>query len=184
MSISVENCHIEGLLVITPRVFDDERGFFMESYNKRDFQEATGLSDDFVQDNHSLSKRGVLRGLHFQVPPHDQGKLVRVIKGEIFDVAVDIRNSSATLGKYYSIQLSAENKRQLWIPTGFAHGFFTLSKTAEVIYKTTDFYSPKHEKCILWDDSDLNIAWPEPKNARISTKDLEGISFRSIGRLF
>ena len=151
---------IPGLLIIEPRVFGDERGFFFESYNEIAFNEATGLSPRFVQDNHSKSVKGVLRGLHYQLPPKAQGKLVRVVQGEVFDVAVDIRKDSPKFGQWVGEVLSAENKKQLWIPPGFAHGFLTLSDTAEFLYKTTDTWSPEHERCILWNDPTLDIAWP------------------------
>ena len=156
---------LEGPLLITPRVFGDERGFFFESWNQRAF--AAALEADgqvvpaFVQDNHSRSSRGVLRGLHYQLPPHPQGKLVRCVLGEIFDVAVDIRHGSATFGQWVGARLSATNHQQLWVPTGFAHGFLTLSEHAEVLYKTTDFWSPDCERAIRWDDPQLAIAWPE-----------------------
>jgi dTDP-4-dehydrorhamnose 3,5-epimerase len=156
---------LEGPLLITPRVFGDERGFFFESWNQRAF--AAALEADgqvvpaFVQDNHSRSSRGVLRGLHYQLPPHPQGKLVRCVLGEIFDVAVDIRRGSHTFGQWVGARLSATNHQQLWVPTGFAHGFLTLSEHAEVLYKTTDFWSPDCERAIRWDDPQLAIAWPE-----------------------
>lgn len=155
---------LEGPLLITPRVFGDERGFFFESWNQRAF--AAALEADgqvvpaFVQDNHSRSSRGVLRGLHYQLPPHPQGKLVRCVLGEIFDVAVDIRRGSHTFGQWVGARLSATNHQQLWVPTGFAHGFLTLSEHAEVLYKTTDFWSPDCERAIRWDDPQLAIAWP------------------------
>ena len=151
---------IPGLLIIEPKVFGDERGFFFESYNEKAFNEATGVSPRFVQDNHSKSVKGVLRGLHYQLPPRAQGKLVRVVQGEVFDVAVDIRKSSPTYGQWVGEILSAENKKQLWIPPGFAHGFLTLSDTAEFLYKTTDYWSQEHERAILWNDETLNIDWP------------------------
>jgi len=151
---------IPGLLIIEPRVFGDERGFFFESYNEKVFNEATGVSPRFVQDNHSKSVKGVLRGLHYQLPPKAQGKLVRVVQGEVFDVAVDIRKGSPTYGQWVGEVLSAENKKQLWIPPGFAHGFLTLSDTAEFLYKTTDYWSPEHERAILWNDATLKIDWP------------------------
>ena len=151
---------IPDVFVIEPRVFGDERGFFFESFNEKAFNEATGNKLPFVQDNHSKSDKGVLRGLHFQLPPKAQGKLVRVVQGEVFDVAVDIRKDSPTYGQWVAEILSAENKKQLWIPPGFAHGFLTLSDTAEFLYKTTDYWSPEHERAIRWDDVTLNIAWP------------------------
>ena len=147
---------IPGLLVIEPRVFGDERGFFFESFNEKSFAEATGATPNFVQDNHSKSAKGVLRGLHYQLPPKAQGKLVRVVQGEVFDVAVDIRKDSPTYGQWVGEVLSADNKRQLWIPPGFAHGFLTLSDTAEFLYKTTDYWSPEHERAIVWNDETLD----------------------------
>lgn len=151
---------IADVWLIKPKVFGDDRGFFYESFNAKAFQEATGVSPDFVQDNHSKSARGVLRGLHYQLPPHAQGKLVRVTQGAVFDVAVDIRRSSSTFGQWVGEVLSAENHTQLWIPPGFAHGFLTLSETAEFLYKTTDFYAPQSEGAIVWNDPDLGIDWP------------------------
>lgn len=168
---------LAGVLVIEPRVFGDERGFFFESFNQRAFDEAAGAHVDFVQDNHSKSSRNVLRGLHYQLPPKAQGKLVRVVQGEVFDVAVDLRKNSKTFGQWVGETLSAENKKQLWIPAGFAHGFLTLSETAEFLYKTTDYYSPEHERCIRWDDPGLAIQWPLLHSPTISDKDKSGISF-------
>ena len=162
---------IEGLLILEPKVFGDERGFFFESFNASQFREASGLEVDFVQDNHSRSSRGILRGLHYQLPPKAQGKLVRVVVGEVFDVAVDIRKSSPTFGQWYGLTLSAENKRQFWIPPGFAHGFLTLSEHAEFLYKTTDYYSPEHEGSIRWDDPELAIDWPLDGIPQLSAKD-------------
>ena len=150
---------VQGPLLLTPRVFGDERGFFFESWNQQAFNAAAG-DTAFVQDNHSRSSRGVLRGLHYQLPPHPQGKLVRCVLGEIFDVAVDIRRSSPTFGQWVGSALSADNKQQLWVPAGFAHGFLTLSEQAEVLYKTTDFWSRECERAIRWDDPALAIAWP------------------------
>ncbi len=170
---------IPDVILFTPRVFGDERGFFFESYNQRAFREATGLTLDFVQDNHSRSARGVLRGLHYQVEPRAQGKLVRVVQGAVFDVAVDIRPDSPTFGRWVGEELSAENKRQMWIPPGFAHGFLTLTESAEFLYKTTDFYSPEHERCIAWDDPDLAIGWPlGDLQPALSAKDRRGGAFR------
>jgi dTDP-4-dehydrorhamnose 3,5-epimerase len=148
---------IPEIVVIEPKVFGDDRGFFFESFNQLQFQEAIGKQITFVQDNHSKSQKNVLRGLHYQLPPKAQGKLVRVIQGEVFDVAVDIRRGSPTFGKWVGQLLSAENKKQLWIPEGFAHGFVTLSDTAEFLYKTTDYYAPEFERCIMWDDATLDI---------------------------
>ena len=151
---------IPDVWLIEPRVFGDERGFFFESFNEPAFNAATGNTLAFVQDNHSKSVKGVLRGLHYQLAPRAQGKLVRVVQGEVFDVAVDIREGSPTYGLWVGEILSADNKKQLWIPPGFAHGFLTLSETAEFLYKTTDTWSPEHERCILWNDPTLDIAWP------------------------
>lgn len=165
---------IPGVFQFTPKVFGDDRGFFYESFNANVFEEVTGLRTDFVQDNHSRSVKGVLRGLHYQLPPRAQGKLVRVVQGEVFDVAVDIRRSSPTFGKWVGAVLSAENKIQLWIPPGFAHGFVTLSETAEFLYKTTDFYSPASERCIAWDDPEIGIEWPIDFSPSLSGKDQLG----------
>lgn len=166
---------IPDVVLFTPRVFGDERGFFFESYNQRAFREATGLTVDFVQDNHSRSARGVLRGLHYQIEPRAQGKLVRVVQGAVFDVAVDIRPGSPTFGRWVGEELSADNKRQMWIPPGFAHGFLTLTESAEFLYKTTDFYSPEHERCIAWDDPDLAVDWPLGDiQPLLSDKDRQG----------
>lgn len=151
---------LSGVMKLTPRLHGDARGFFCESYNAKDFRTATGSDVHFVQDNHSRSVRGVLRGLHYQLPPHAQGKLVRVIVGEIFDVVVDIRRATPTFGHWLGEVLSAENRHQLWIPPGFAHGFLVLSESAEIIYKTTAFYSPAAERAIAWNDAQLNISWP------------------------
>lgn len=165
---------IADVKLIEPRVFGDARGFFFESYNRQAFQAATGLDVDFVQDNHSKSQKGVLRGLHYQLPPKAQGKLVRVVQGEVFDVVVDIRRSSPTFGRWVGEILSAENKKQFWIPPGFAHGFVTLSDTAEFLYKTTDYYSPVHERCIRWDDPALGIDWQLDGPPLVSAKDAVG----------
>ncbi|HOZ93198.1 MAG TPA: dTDP-4-dehydrorhamnose 3,5-epimerase [Ottowia sp.] len=148
-----------GVLVLEPRVFGDDRGFFMESYNRRSFAQATGLDIDFVQDNHSRSRKGVLRGLHYQLR-QPQGKLVRVTHGAVFDVAVDIRRGSATFGRWVGVELSADNHRQLWVPPGLAHGFVVLSDSADFLYKTTDYYAPEHERSIAWDDPAIGIDWP------------------------
>jgi dTDP-4-dehydrorhamnose 3,5-epimerase len=172
-------CELEGLLIIEPRVFGDPRGFFMETWNQRRYQEA-GLNLNFVQDNLSQSRRGILRGLHFQ-NPSPQGKLVSVLQGEVFDVAVDLRRSSSTLGKVQTITLSAENKRQFYIPPGFAHGFLVMSETAMFHYKCTDFYSPKDEMTLRWDDPDLGIAWPL-KDPLLSDKDAKGLRLRDLPR--
>lgn len=167
---------IPDILLFTPKVFGDERGFFYESFNQQVFERLTGLKRTFVQDNHSKSQKGVLRGLHYQLPPKAQGKLVRVIQGEVFDVAVDIRKSSPTFGQWVGTVLSADNKQQLWIPEGFAHGFITLSETAEFLYKTTDYYSPEYERCIAWNDSQIGIQWPYDQVPLLSDKDKAGVS--------
>lgn len=151
---------IPDVLIFEPKVFGDERGFFFESFNHKLFEEAVGYPVTFVQDNHSKSSKGVLRGLHYQLLPHAQGKLVRCVVGEVFDVAVDIRKRSLTFGQWVGVNLSAENKHQLWIPEGFAHGFITLSETAEILYKTTNYYHPESEGAISWDDTTLNVTWP------------------------
>ncbi|WP_220816162.1 dTDP-4-dehydrorhamnose 3,5-epimerase [Pseudomonas paralcaligenes] len=158
------------VLILEPRVFGDERGFFYESFNARAFEEATGVRRDFVQDNHSRSARGVLRGLHYQIE-QPQGKLVRVVAGEVLDVAVDIRRGSPGFGQWVGVRLSAENKRQLWVPEGFAHGFVVLSEHAEFLYKTTDYYAPAHERCIRWDDPELAIDWQFDGVPQLSAKD-------------
>jgi len=177
--VQVQPLAIPEVLLLTPRVFGDERGFFFESFNARAFREATGLSLDFVQDNHSRSVRHVLRGLHYQVE-QAQGKLVRVVQGEVFDVAVDIRRSSLTFGQWVGARLSAENKQQLWVPPGFAHGFVTLSESAEFLYKTTDYYAPAHERCIAWNDPEIAVDWPlEGNTPQVSAKDAQGLSLAS-----
>jgi dTDP-4-dehydrorhamnose 3,5-epimerase len=168
---------IPDVVLFEPKVFGDDRGYFFESFNQRIFEEATGLKRDFVQDNHSRSQRRVLRGLHYQLPPKAQGKLVRVVQGEVFDVAVDLRKSSATYGKWVGDILSAENKKQMWIPEGFAHGFLTLSDTAEFLYKTTDYYAPECERSILWNDVHINIVWPIVGEPRLAAKDMAAIRF-------
>ncbi len=167
---------LPGLLVIEPQVFGDDRGWFYESFNQRRFVQQAGFAPSFVQDNHSRSASGVLRGLHYQIR-QPQGKLVRVVAGEIFDVAVDLRRSSPTFGKWDGIGLSAENKRQLWIPEGFAHGFLVVSAFAEVLYKTTDYWAPEHERCIRWNAPDLDIRWPLDGAPLLSAKDALGSSF-------
>lgn len=169
---------IPEVVLFTPKVFGDERGFFYESFNARAFKEATGLEPEFVQDNHSRSVKGVLRGLHYQLNPDAQGKLVRVVQGEVFDVAVDIRRSSPTFGKWVGAVLSAQNNNQLWIPPGFAHGFITLSDTAEFLYKTTDFYSTQSERCIAWNDPDIGIEWPLDCTPQLSGKDQLGVALK------
>lgn len=165
---------IPDVVLIEPKVFGDARGFFFESFNQRAFNEATGTDYQFVQDNHSRSSKGVLRGLHYQIQ-QPQGKLVRVVQGAVFDVAVDIRKSSPTFGQWVGVELSADNHRQLWVPPGFAHGFVVLSETADFLYKTTDYYNPEHERCIAWNDVTLDIQWPELGMAPgLSAKDLTG----------
>ena len=168
---------LPGVLLIEPKVFGDERGFFFESFNRRDFTTAVGSDSDFVQDNHSRSARHVLRGLHYQIK-QPQGKLVRVVAGEVYDVAVDIRRASPTFGRWFGLHLSAENKKMLWIPAGFAHGFVVLSDHAEFLYKTTDYWAPEHERCIVWNDPDLAIAWPLQGEPLLSAKDAAGKPFR------
>lgn len=151
---------LAGVLVLEPTVFRDERGFFLEGWNRQTFRQATGVDAEFVQDNHSRSVRGVLRGLHYQVPPRAQGKLVRVIRGTVFDVAVDLRRSSRTFGRWVGVELSEANHMQLWVPPGFAHGFVTLSETADFLYKTTDYYAPAQERVLRYDDAEVGISWP------------------------
>ncbi|MFM4874537.1 dTDP-4-dehydrorhamnose 3,5-epimerase [Aeromonas veronii] len=168
---------IPDVLIFEPKVFGDERGFFFESFNHKLFEEAVGYQVNFVQDNHSKSSKGVLRGLHYQLPPHAQGKLVRCVVGEVFDVAVDIRKSSSTFGQWVGVHLSGENKRQLWIPEGFAHGFVTLSETADFLYKTTNYYAPQCEGSIRWDDPHVGIEWPIEDEASLSNKDQEAVGF-------
>jgi dTDP-4-dehydrorhamnose 3,5-epimerase len=168
---------IPDLLIIEPQLFGDDRGFFFESFNQKMWEEKTGLKTAFVQDNHSRSGKNVLRGLHYQIR-QPQGKLVRVIAGVVFDVAVDIRKSSTTFGKWVGVHLSAENKRQFWVPEGFAHGFLVLSETAEFLYKTTDYWAPKYERCIIWNDPDLAIAWPLHGKPVLARKDAAGGAFR------
>jgi dTDP-4-dehydrorhamnose 3,5-epimerase len=159
--MKVTPTELPGVLVLEPKVFGDARGFFMESFNQRTFDQAVGHEVKFVQDNHSRSARGVLRGLHYQLPPHAQGKLVRVTAGRVWDVAVDVRRGSATFGKWTGTELSGENHRQMWVPPGFAHGFVVLSDSADFLYKTTDYYAPQAERCVRWDDPALGITWPE-----------------------
>jgi dTDP-4-dehydrorhamnose 3,5-epimerase len=165
---------IPDVLLIEPQVFGDDRGFFFESFNQNKFEEATGLKINFVQDNHSKSIKGVLRGLHYQLPPKAQGKLVRVIQGEVFDVAVDLRQSSPTFGKWVGEILSSENKKQVWIPEGFAHGFLTLSDTAEFLYKTTDCWAAAFERSIIWNDPQISIDWQNLEQPTLSAKDQQG----------
>ena len=178
--MNIVTTRLPEVLIIEPKVFGDERGFFFESFNQRAFDEATGLSLPFVQDNHSKSAKNVLRGLHYQLPPQAQGKLVRVAVGEVFDVAVDIRRDSPRFGQWTGAVLSAENHRQLWIPPGFAHGFLVLSEAAEFLYKTTDYYAPALERCIRWDDPVLAVDWPLSAAPVLSAKDERGVAFASL----
>lgn len=175
--MDIKPSRIPDVLYITPVCFSDDRGFFMESYNDRLFQEKTGISLKFVQDNHSRSCKNVLRGLHYQVQ-QAQGKLIRVVRGEIFDVAVDLRSDSSTFGEWVGCILSAENRQQLWIPPGFAHGFCILSNDADVLYKTTDYYAPAHERTLRWNDSTVGIAWPIEGEPILSVKDQQGKYFK------
>ena len=175
--MKVTSCAIADVLLIEPKVFGDDRGFFFESFNQRAFREASGLTVEFVQDNHSKSARNVLRGLHYQIQ-QAQGKLVRVVAGEVFDVVVDIRRNSPTFGQWVGELLSADNKRQLWVPPGLAHGFVVLSESAEFLYKTTDYYAPEYERCIAWNDPTLAIDWPALNGAPLlSGKDAQGQAF-------
>lgn len=176
--MNIVTTEIPDVVLIEPKVFGDDRGFFFESYNARAFNDKVGITHQFVQDNHSRSSQGVLRGLHYQIQ-QAQGKLVRAIVGSIFDVAVDIRQSSPTFGQWVGCMLTAENKHQLWVPPGFAHGFLVVSDVAEVLYKTTDFYAPQHERSIRWDDPDLNIRWPLPCEPILSAKDQAGQFLKS-----
>jgi dTDP-4-dehydrorhamnose 3,5-epimerase len=169
--VTIRPTALPEVLLVEPKAISDDRGFFMESYNRKVFSEAAGLDVDFVQDNHSLSRKGVLRGLHYQLPPHAQGKLVRVVVGEIFDVAVDIRRGSPTFGRWAGVRLSAENRRQLWIPEGFAHGFLTLSDRAEVHYKASAYYAPASERSLAWNDPEVGIEWPLEGPPLLSPKD-------------
>ena len=175
MPYTVIQTAIPDVLILEPKVFGDSRGFFFESFNAKDFADATGLSVNFVQDNHSKSAKGVLRGLHYQLQ-QAQGKLVRVTQGTVFDVAVDIRKSSPTFGKWVGCELSDTNHRQFWVPAGFAHGFVVISESADFLYKTTDYYAPAHEKCIAWNDPSIGIQWPEGITPLLSAKDQQGKS--------
>jgi len=170
-NLKVTPTAIPGVLMLEPRLFGDERGFFLESFNQRAFNEATGLDVQFVQDNHSRSAKGVLRGLHYQLPPHEQGKLVRVVRGSVFDVAVDIRRDSPTFGKWVGVELSEDNHRQLWIPPGLAHGFLVTSESADFLYKASNYYAPTAERSIRWDDAALAIDWPRIGPVTVSPKD-------------
>jgi dTDP-4-dehydrorhamnose 3,5-epimerase len=180
MPYQVTTTPIDGVLVLEPKVYGDARGFFFESFNARDFEQATGLKETFVQDNHSKSGKGVLRGLHFQVQ-HAQGKLVRVTQGAVFDVAVDIRQGSPTFGQWFGLELSAENKKQLWIPAGLAHGFLVTSESAEFLYKTTDYYHPEFERSLLWCDPEIGIVWPLDEKAKgptLSDRDAHALTLK------
>ena len=176
--MQVTKAAIPDVLIITPKVHGDARGFFFESFNARDFHAACGLTPNFVQDNHSRSSKGILRGMHYQLTK-PQGKLVRVVRGAVFDVAVDMRKSSPTFGKYVGTELSEENHAQLWVPPGFAHGFLTLTDSADFIYKTTDYYAPEDEHCVAWNDAQLNIVWPLVGEPKVSARDAKGVSFAS-----
>ena len=174
VTFNVIKTTLPDVLILEPEVFSDERGFFFESFNQKKFQHATGSNLNFVQDNHSRSVRGVLRGLHYQIH-HQQGKLVRVVSGHVFDVAIDLRKSSANFGKWVGVELSGENKRQLWIPPGFAHGYLVMSEVAETVYKTTDYWYPQHERVLLWNDPEIGIFWPPiSSEIRLSEKDQAG----------
>ncbi|AWI75252.1 dTDP-4-dehydrorhamnose 3,5-epimerase [Parazoarcus communis] len=171
--MKVTQTAIPEVLVLEPKVFGDSRGFFLESFNARTFREVTGLDVDFVQDNHSRSGRGVLRGLHYQLQ-QPQGKLVRVVRGAVYDVAVDVRRNSPTFGKWVGAELSEDNNCQFWVPPGFAHGFVVLSESADFLYKTTDYYAPQHERCIMWNDPAIGIDWHFDGEPLLSAKDKEG----------
>lgn len=180
MPYTVTPTCLPEVLILEPKVFGDERGFFFESFNQRDFELATGLQAQFVQDNHSKSIQGVLRGLHYQIQ-HPQGKLVRVVQGEVFDVAVDLRRSSPNFGQWAGVKLSSENHRQLWVPPGFAHGFLVISGSAEFLYKTTEYWYPEHERSLLWNDPALGILWPGVKDGVIlAKKDSEALDLSAI----
>lgn len=180
MKMNVIKTKIPDVLIFEPKVFGDDRGFFFESFNHKLFEDAIGYSATFVQDNHSKSSKGVLRGLHYQLSPHAQGKLVRCVAGEVFDVAVDIRKSSSTFGQWVGVHLSGDNKRQLWIPEGFAHGFLTLSETAEFLYKTTNYYHPESDSGLFWNDPDLAIKWPLEQLPLLSEKDKRQQPFKDL----
>lgn len=175
--MNVISTAIPDVLIIEPKVFGDARGFFYESFNQKAFNEATGQDVNFVQDNHSRSAKGVLRGLHYQIQ-QPQGKLVRVVRGAVFDVAVDIRKSSPTFGKWVGVELSEENHRQMWVPPGFAHGFVVTSESADFLYKTTEYYAPEYERCIAWNDPDLGIQWSMETEPSLSAKDQQGLLLR------
>lgn len=178
--MNIVETEISGLLVLEPKVFGDERGFFFESFNHKLFCQAIAQKVEFVQDNHSKSARNVLRGLHYQVSPKSQGKLLRVVQGEVFDVAVDLRKDSKTFGQWTGHILNAENKKQIWIPPGFAHGFLTMTDSAELLYKTTDYYSPEHERCVAWNDPEIGIKWPLTAEPQLSAKDMQGVALATI----
>ena len=180
MPCKVTPTELPEVLILEPKIFSDERGFFFESFNERDFCNATGLKKTFVQDNHSCSQKSVLRGLHYQIKK-PQGKLVRVTAGEVFDVAVDIRRGSPNFGKWSGVTLSAENKRQIWVPEGFAHGFLVVSESAEFLYKVTDYFDPSLERCIIWNDPNIGITWPLDGSPVLSEKDQAGVQLISLG---
>ena len=169
--VKVTHTRLNEVLTLEPRIFSDKRGFFFESYNTREFERVTGLNPSFVQENHGMSKRGVLRGLHYQIGAASQAKLIRVLRGEMFDVAVDIRKNSPSFGQWVGAYLSEDNKRQMWIPVGFAHGILCLSDVAEFTYKTTSYYSPEHERCICWDDPAIGIDWPLKTSLELADRD-------------
>jgi dTDP-4-dehydrorhamnose 3,5-epimerase len=173
MPYTVTKANLPEVMILEPKFFGDDRGFFFESFNQRDFQQATGLDVNFVQDNHSKSSQGVLRGLHYQIQ-NPQGKLVRVTQGAVFDVVVDLRRSSPYFGKWVGVELSADNKRQLWVPPGFAHGFLVTSESAEFLYKTTDYWYPKHERSLLWCDPTVGVQWPLDGEPKLAAKDAAG----------
>lgn len=175
--MEINETKLSGVLLIKPRVFRDERGFFLESWNRLAFDDAVGRTIEFVQDNHSRSSRGVLRGLHYQADPMAQAKLITVMRGSIFDVAVDIRPESPTYGQWVGEVLTDDSREMLWIPEGFAHGFYVLSDFADVVYKTNNYYSPQHERCIRWNDETLGVGWPLDGEPQVSGKDAEGVAF-------
>lgn len=176
--MNVVETPMPDLLIFEPKVFGDDRGFFMESFNQEKFNQIAGGPVDFVQDNHSRSSKNVLRGLHYQIK-QPQGKLVRVVRGSVFDVAVDLRRGSPSFGQWFGVELSEENKKIFWLPEGFAHGFLVLSDTADVLYKTTDYYAPEHQRCISWNDNDIGIEWPIEGKPKLSEKDKQGVSWKS-----
>ena len=177
--MNVVRTAIPDVLILEPRVFADERGFFLESWNARHFRAALGVDVTFVQDNHSRSRRGVLRGMHYQIV-QPQGKLVRVVRGRVFDVAVDLRRSSATFGRWVSVELGDHNHRQVFVPAGFAHGFLVVSDEADVLYKTTDYYAPQHERCLIWSDPEVAIAWPVDGEPLLAAKDRAGLGLQKV----